>query len=1094
MLRCLLSYKHNRQSVASFIVTPFLLYSMKNKIPSLIVFFFMHAIQIQQVSGMEDKTAQQYSSIPRLSELAFNAAKPILIKQITAITKNKSLDLDGKLHAIDFFMKQHSFAIAFLTLHHPGVIKLINQKAQHRCQCIKKGLIQPGLPMPNLDEIINRAFHYFLLKEEYASLPKCSPIDPFVYAACILNNGFLFGPIHTILQKIYPKDISNNVSSIMVINNNLMNKEKKNKNTVANNISTSLRDFRTIILPQLCTENNIALDENVVFSGQLPSIYTPSDIEFCSQTTTSYADISTKSGQEQLLLTEHFNLVYSADRKKIAVNNINHVRIDLLDNPHEPIIFSHDGSINNISFSVDGNTLFMANKQMIFICDLIQPKDPDYYRLPPHLRMLAFCPINNHKISIATTDNTNNILQIIALNIQQETSKSRYSISVDDGNTTSPITTASFSPDGKMFAIGCDDGTLMLINRKSQRIYWSVYHFDKTPVNKITFSNDSSIIMTLIHDSTVCLWHIPSGRCIKQFCLEQTNTIEGKLDNIITIPKRDDTHANTSTKIPVVKSYTEKLTSYIPLVLLNLPIDKESLCIENETETIWKKALSINELILERMLNTCKNINDLQQLHDALTTSTGFSPHLKTLYSMIIASKIEELHKKEEDRKQREQERKSKIDRATRAFLLYMPQWTVNHTFKTFSSQLDQNTKSLIFEKICKTQNLFALFFTYPKDMFIATMQKIIPQYELKPRIEFSESHYAHYKDGYPEYKQVILHPAPMQQISQQQEMTPTNEAQLKIFEKNTIEAFCALAEYAQQKLITITDLVEDPSSQDSCSQDNMGYFYGGIFQDQDDLTRSYGLSLNDFLHTNAQQRALLAKIAEGHNAGKQDFEKRYKMTQNDIDLLLPILDNVIDKNDLYKYLQIGIAFEPKTQSEELQAAAVTAIPLALAEGIIPYILYNNIQGKLQGAFGGIASCGLGFAIGQWIFPLFDMLNPHALKLHKWFGYNRKLVHKREPFAALALLHMIIHTAAQKVLIWQTLPYQALGYTLHGIRLLSYICSICDVSPYLKNKGLLHTFARMFYLEKDKHPLERRNRDDKSYTLGDLLRAQKIWA
>src|SRR5438105_77105 len=145
--------------------------------------------------------------------------------------------------------------------------------------------------------------------------------------------------------------------------------------------------------------------------------------------------------------------------------------------------------------------------------------------------------------------------------------------------------------------------------------------------------------------------------------------------------------------------------------------------------------------------------------------------------------------------------------------------------------------------------------------MFMATMQKIIPQYELKPIVQCSESQYAHYKDGYPAYKRVTLHPAPIQQTQQQRKMISTSAARQEIFKKNTIEAFCTLAEYAQQELVTIKDLVEDPSYQDSSSPSNLGYY-----QDDGDLEKSCGLSLNDFLRTNAQQRALLAKIIAGHN------------------------------------------------------------------------------------------------------------------------------------------------------------------------------------------------------------------------------------
>lgn len=380
------------------------------------------------------------------------------------------------------------------------------------------------------------------------------------------------------------------------------------------------------------------------------------------------------------------------------------------------------------------------------------------------------------------------------------------------------------------------------------------------------------------------------------------------------------------------------------------------------------------------------------------------------------------------------------------------------------------------------------ILITIPKDIFTAVIQSCVPQYEIKKKVRLDDSQYVEYRNGYAEPKKVVLGVIATKKSDPTTELISTEQAQQKIFDHNPIDALNIFSEYKNQTLITIKDLVEDPSfGKSSC-----GVSFSDYFDDEEHLTKSYGWSLNDFIQTTSAQRKKIEEIIAGHTAGlSSKVDKRYKMTPEDIQLLLPIRD-LINGNDLFKYLQVGVAYEEPTKLEKVKDALLFATPLAITEGVIPHLIYNNIDGKLQGVVGAAASYGSGFIVGNSIFPLFDAWNTNALIIHKNFGPDNKTkVEKRWSFAALSLFHYVMHALAEKLLSIPTLSYQALGYTVHGLRALSSIANLIDIRAYLGyRRGLLGELISGFHLKKYNHPLERRNKDDKSYTLIDLLNAQ----
>lgn len=429
-----------------------------------------------------------------------------------------------------------------------------------------------------------------------------------------------------------------------------------------------------------------------------------------------------------------------------------------------------------------------------------------------------------------------------------------------------------------------------------------------------------------------------------------------------------------------------------------------------------------------------------------------------------------------------------KCDRIARYFIKQAPNMQLSEVFNTFE-KLNLPVKLLIHEHALKKESSPLMLVTVPKDIFVYITQLMVPQYETKQKVKLEKSAYSEYRNGYAEYRPVVVGlAAPQQSTDNEPELLSTHHAQQKILNLKTADALSALSGYANQKTITIQDMVEDRSF----GKDSLGTVHLGYYDEDDNLQRSYGLSLDDFLNTTAEQRSKLNEIATAHSAGLNKLDKRYKMTQEDIDLLMPIKD-IIDGNDLFKYMQIGIACEPATKLEQVKDVLLLTIPLAVTEGVVPYMIHSNISGKAQGFLGAIASYGSGFFIGNWIFPMFDAWNTNALLIHKNFGPdNKTTVEKRWSFAILGLFHFITHAIAEKFLSIPTASYQAAGYAVHGLRVLSSMANIIDIRHYIgwRHRGILAEIGCGFHLKKYDHPLKRRNKDDKSYTLIDLLNAQ----
>lgn len=428
-----------------------------------------------------------------------------------------------------------------------------------------------------------------------------------------------------------------------------------------------------------------------------------------------------------------------------------------------------------------------------------------------------------------------------------------------------------------------------------------------------------------------------------------------------------------------------------------------------------------------------------------------------------------------------------KCDRIARYFIQQVPKMKdLSDAFNTFQKVADP-VQFLICEYALEKKALTLLIIATHQDIFTSIIQSAIPEYEIKQKVQLGTSNYAEYKNGYAEsIPPLIIVPfgriLPKKNNPDKPEKISLNEKKQKIFERNAIEAFIILRDYMNQKEIMVQDIIEKHTFSKSCTSDD--------YPIDSNLTKSYGWSFDDFLNTTSVQRKTLHEISIAHTNGRFDkFDERYKMLPAVTDLLMPIKKR-IENNILLKLLMIGIPFEPLTKVDKFKDILLLAFPLSITEGIIPYLIYNNVKGKFQWFLGGIASWGGGFIIGNWIFPFFDSWNSHALTIHKYFGSNKTIVEKRWSFAILTLFHYILHTIANKFLTIPTLTFQALGYTLHGLRVLSYTAGVFDLRPYVNKKSWSYLFADCFNLKKYNHPLERRNKDDKSYTLIDWLDAQ----
>ena len=738
----------------------------------------------QQIFNME------IGGVPRLSQLAFNVVKPQLEKQVTAIATDDTLDPIGRLEKVELLMGMTK-QIDHFVINHPATHRFINEKAQNSYQQIKNGEVSTFISehtscskMKHLHKRINAALeHYFLRKHyvwsnksTYGSLPTISDSKPTIYAACLLNKDFLLAPLDKIIKKLHPKN-NINLESVDLLIQGLANISKVKSCALVQQIKNSLVKAREKAQSDLNQQYRY-----IPFSySPIPEVtYKPSEMAYDSHAAISYAAISKERGIEnsviQSLLTKQFGATYALNGKKVAINNMDHtITVYCLKDGDqaEPIILTCK-DVKKVCFSADGIFLFATCGKKLYTYDLVKLEGLGCYSFNQSEEIQALCATDFDEISLIKSDNTRHCYSFCSFDMQQQKWGDNHVRDLEDATTI--VTAACFSHDGKLMAIGCSNGELLLINKQAETTLWTLKHCDKTPIHKIIFSQDSSVLMTLIEDSTVCIWHTDSGECIHQFCLERAQAFAGEINDTITITeekKREQSsclgydypsynyssyqqpygysfdnslyhrpssypssYQSNSYKEVATKKFVCKFKgcakSYMPLVLLNLSSDDASSLLSDLKKIGWEKTINGNALIMEEVFDNSVTINDIKKFEEFVLTNKDISSEVRDGYVERINAKIDRLKKQEEERREAERQEqlrreKEAIERA--AIVLQRAIKSRQNALKAHTTAVCSEQKKMD-EKIDNVQNFKTPYFSknnsilimFTASVFVATM------------------------------------------------------------------------------------------------------------------------------------------------------------------------------------------------------------------------------------------------------------------------------------------------------------------------------------------------------------------------------------
>lgn len=436
-------------------------------------------------------------------------------------------------------------------------------------------------------------------------------------------------------------------------------------------------------------------------------------------------------------------------------------------------------------------------------------------------------------------------------------------------------------------------------------------------------------------------------------------------------------------------------------------------------------------------------------------------------------------------------------------------------------TDLSANTQSLIRDHAAKHKLYSIYILTINPDIFTALIERTIPNLEPVSKVRVDDRYgqeYASYDEqGYA-------------QEGGNRNLVPTVELPVyldqakKDFLNLTVKkAFSIIRRYNDQNIFKTDDYIEDAS--DMKSSINIGFFTW-----DDAIQKEYRLSLADLIQISPEQQDLLYQIAAGHKAGLFDKSKRYQMTKDNIALLKPLQD-WIDKNLFFRALQIGIACEPYSTIEKCKDILTLAIPL-LSVSILPDVLSNQIPNlcvyylripvnkeDYQFFFPSKLSFGCymyyadllknlprtlinntprvalswatGFTVGKWIYPHINRFSSSVSRINQWFGKNNRTpVEKRWSFGAIAAFHCLIGQLGYWLMQSQNQLFFVGGVALQAWRVAAYFSGLFHRKNFARTgfcAYFVYPFTNPFVLKKHNDPISHRNKDDKSFTLIDVL-------
>lgn len=463
-----------------------------------------------------------------------------------------------------------------------------------------------------------------------------------------------------------------------------------------------------------------------------------------------------------------------------------------------------------------------------------------------------------------------------------------------------------------------------------------------------------------------------------------------------------------------------------------------------------------------------------------LIFSCHFIISMEAIIDEDITKRSKDLVIKHEDN-----ERIACYDRIARYFVKYAPETPFNKTHEIFS-RLEEPVQMMIVDNHVAKESPLIMFLTVPKDVFISVINTMVPDTETISTVRLTmPPGFTYDVNGYAR-RAMIMIGGKTKMTGGEEEVVETSPLKKKLLELPVEQAMCVIPRYTSREF-QIKDMIERPL----ISKGSMVYDYqDNLF---DELPgKEYVWSLEDIVVTTPQQQELLKAICTGHTEGRKHKNKRYCMTRDDTKLLMPIKDLILG-NKLFSKMKINCAAEPATRMERFMNTVLHATPLFIISEVLPKAMYHTVNGKLQGFFGSIAVYVGGFLVGRYIYPVCDWGNSASRRASTLFGSDNRInIDQRWSFSRLSFMHYLFTCVAGRLISWGNWPGTIIGYGFHGIRAIALVCGTFDLRSYINPRTVWSLFPEVFTINTYNTVVQRRNKDNQSYTLEDLLKSPNI--
>jgi WD40 repeat protein/DNA-binding SARP family transcriptional activator len=174
----------------------------------------------------------------------------------------------------------------------------------------------------------------------------------------------------------------------------------------------------------------------------------------------------------------------------------------------------HLGAVTSVAFSPDGETILSGSLDQVLILWDVESGEPvrRYEGHQDQVNTVAFSPDGRAVISAGGSEEAFNTTQepvLILWDVASGEALNRFK------GHSAPVTTAAFSPDGKMVLSGSSDMSLILWGLTSGA---EIQQFEghSSAVNSVAISADGKIALSGSADTSLIIWEVSTGQPIRQ--------------------------------------------------------------------------------------------------------------------------------------------------------------------------------------------------------------------------------------------------------------------------------------------------------------------------------------------------------------------------------------------------------------------------------------------------------------------------------------------------------------------------------------------------------------------------------------------------